>query len=70
MKATNLEPGQQVTVSTENGDVIGIVKRYWRFNEKKQFAVEFDNCGIKMQACFSRKTGKPYGDKRLKAYVK
>lgn len=70
MNATNLEYGQQVTVSTENGDVIGIVSAYWRLNETNQFAVEFNNCGVKTLACFSRKTGKPYGDKKLKAYVK
>ena len=69
MKATNLEVGQEVEVMTENGIVIGKIRRDWKGTEVRQFNVEFDDCGIKTTYSFSRKTGKPYGNKELTAFV-
>lgn len=69
MKATNLEIGQKVEVMTEKGVVIGTITIDWRGTDIRQFNVEFDNCGIQTTHAFSRKTGKAYGNKELKAFV-
>jgi hypothetical protein len=57
---TTLENGKQVTLVTEDGNIIGTICNYYTGSQKNQVGVKFEYRGHKCQWPFSRKTGKPY----------